>query len=199
MAPRAYRLQKRAEAVDSTRRRIVDAVVELHGEKGILATSWEEIARRADVAPATVYRHFPTLDELVPACGGRIMQITAPPTPAIFTGLETLQERLAALVHGLFDFYERADRFLAMARCEADKVPALAAGLREQDDAHLGLVREALGSPAGDGEAVQIARALTDFFTWKAFSSTGMASGAAGIVSDLLLSRLTNNHSDQAQ
>ena len=39
----------------------------LHLEQGIVATTWEDIARRADVATATVYRHYPTLDELVGA------------------------------------------------------------------------------------------------------------------------------------
>lgn len=31
----------------------------LHGEQGIQATSFEGIAYRADVAMATVYRHYP--------------------------------------------------------------------------------------------------------------------------------------------
>ena len=86
MAPRKYRMDRRKEAVEETRRRIMDATVALHGEQGILATSWEDIAQKADVALATVYRHFPSLEELVPACGERITAFIKPPT------LETAQE-----------------------------------------------------------------------------------------------------------
>ena len=40
-----------------------------HAEQGIAAPSIHDVARRADVALGTVYRHFPTLEELVGACG----------------------------------------------------------------------------------------------------------------------------------
>src|SRR6266511_4195895 len=53
----------------------------LHAERGILATTWEDIARRADVAVATVYRYFPSLDALVPACGEEVRRVTQPPRP----------------------------------------------------------------------------------------------------------------------
>jgi len=58
----------REQAVDATRRRIVDAAIALHARHGVLATNWEEIAERAGVSTATVYRHFPSLEELIPAC-----------------------------------------------------------------------------------------------------------------------------------
>ena len=62
-------MSKRAAAAARTRERIVDATRDLHGEQGIAATSWEDIAARAGVGVGTVYRHFPSLDELIPACG----------------------------------------------------------------------------------------------------------------------------------
>src|SRR5439155_17242751 len=68
MAPRAYRMTRRAAANAETRRRIADAAITLHAEKGIHATTWPDIAKRADVALGTVYCHFPSLDQLVPAC-----------------------------------------------------------------------------------------------------------------------------------
>ena len=74
-------MSKRAAAVAQTKRRIVDATRELHTERGIAATSWDDIAARAGVGVGTVYRHFPTLDELVPACGAISMQIVALPDP----------------------------------------------------------------------------------------------------------------------
>ncbi|HET8951451.1 MAG TPA: helix-turn-helix domain-containing protein, partial [Solirubrobacteraceae bacterium] len=66
MPPRNYDMSKRAAAAGLTRRRIVDATRELHTERGIAGTSWDDIAARAGVGVGTVYRHFPSLDELVP-------------------------------------------------------------------------------------------------------------------------------------
>jgi len=65
MAPRKYQLRKRSEAVEETRRRIIDATFELHNEKGVLATSMQDVAERSDVALRTVYNHYPTVDDLV--------------------------------------------------------------------------------------------------------------------------------------
>ena len=62
MSPRKYDMTRRASAVAQTRRRIVDATLELHTEQGIAATSWDDIAARAGVGVGSVYRHFPSLD-----------------------------------------------------------------------------------------------------------------------------------------
>ncbi|HSP56032.1 MAG TPA: TetR/AcrR family transcriptional regulator, partial [Dehalococcoidia bacterium] len=173
MAPRAYRSTKRAEAVEGTRRRITEAVVQLHREQGVIATTYDDIARRADVAPATVYRHFPTVGDLIPACGARILEITSPPGPAIFDGKKTPAERLRVLVDELFGFWVRAESWLNVGRCEAAKVPALAADLRNWDWAIRGLVGAALGEGVGD-QAVSLVKAMTDFYTWKALAAEGL-------------------------
>ena len=69
MKRRTYQLGRRAESAEETRRRLVQATFELHGEQGIAATSMKQIADRAGVGIGTVYHHFPTLDETVMACG----------------------------------------------------------------------------------------------------------------------------------
>jgi AcrR family transcriptional regulator len=100
--PRRYRSRKRAEAVEETRRRILEATMELHEEQGILATSWEDIAGRAGASLPTVYRHFPSLDELVPACGALTDVYVQPPTTEVaatlFTDATTLPERIERLI-----------------------------------------------------------------------------------------------------
>ena len=93
MAGREYRMRKRAEGFDATRERIVEATAALHYEQGVGATSYVQIAERAGVGPATVYRHFPTLGSLVEACGVTVWEAIQPPlpenAPALFAGLET--------------------------------------------------------------------------------------------------------------
>jgi AcrR family transcriptional regulator len=47
------------------RRRIVEAAYELFSQRGVRAVGIDEIIKRASVAKATLYRHFPTKDALV--------------------------------------------------------------------------------------------------------------------------------------
>jgi len=192
MAPRAYRSTKRAEAVQETRRRITEAVVQLHREQGVIATTYDDIARRADVAPATVYRHFPTMDDLIPACGARIVEITSPPGPEIFDGKRTPAARLRVLVDELFGFWGRAESWLSVGRCEAAKVPALAADLRNWDWAMRALVGATLGEDSSD-HAVRLVKAMTDFYTWKALAAEGLRDEAPAIVTRMLLNHLGIN------
>jgi AcrR family transcriptional regulator len=63
-----YQLKQRAEKQEETRKRIVGATLELHGKLGPAHTSIKAIAKRAGVERPTVYRHFPTLDDLFHAC-----------------------------------------------------------------------------------------------------------------------------------
>lgn len=57
---------QRADA-QRNRSRIIDAARELIREKGLDATSMDEVAKRAGVGPGTLYRHFATKDELYDA------------------------------------------------------------------------------------------------------------------------------------
>ena len=75
MADRKYLMRKRAEGQDATRERIVEATAALHSEQGVAATSYLQIAERAGVGAATVYRHFPTLGSLVMACGALVSEV----------------------------------------------------------------------------------------------------------------------------
>ena len=47
------------------RRRILDSAYDLFSERGVRAVGIEEVIDKADVAKATLYRHFPSKDELV--------------------------------------------------------------------------------------------------------------------------------------
>src|SRR5438093_12453937 len=105
MAPRTYRMTRRAAANAETRRRIVDAAIALHAEKGILGTSWPDIARRADVALGTVYRYFPSLDQLVPACTSENAALVRPPGAGIPTGLTHSVEPIGPLTQADLAFY----------------------------------------------------------------------------------------------
>lgn len=187
MAPRSYRLGKRAAQVEDTRRRIIDAVTRLHSERGIVATTYEAIAEAADVAVATVYRHFPSLDELVPACGDRILEITGPPGPNIFDGKETLEERVRAFVSAMFEFWSRARVYVEKPMAEAERVPALARRLVMQEGLIEMQARQALGERANGGDALRLLLAFTDLRAWMALADHGLTEDATEIVSRTVL------------
>lgn len=187
MAPRRYNLGRRAASVEETRHRIVEAIVNLHAEKGVLGTSLEDIARRADVALGTVQRHFPSLDDVVRACGPRIAEITRPPKPETFSSQDALPKRIKTLVQELFAFYERAAPWLEVGRCERKKLPVLDAGVQHLEEHLEATVREALQPRITDERMLKMITALTDFYVWKSLSDRGMREEAADLISDVLL------------
>ena len=72
---RPYRLKKRAEAMSDTRQRITEAAMELHGTVGPARTTVSAVAERAGVQRHTVYRHFPTEDDLFAACSAHFDEL----------------------------------------------------------------------------------------------------------------------------
>lgn len=178
MTPRAYRMRTRADAVEETRRRIVEASLGLHSTKGILATSWQDIAEAADVAVGTVYYHFPTLDELVPACSSLGLEKAAPPTQEIFDGLRSKHARLERLVRELFAFYERGRGGIEAMFRDMERVPVLARVAEEQRAHVRALVLEALGTGSPKDQA-DLVEALIDFPVWLSLVARGIRKGAA--------------------
>src|ERR1044072_4102958 len=102
MGKRDYRMTNRAETRDDTRARTLQAAMTLHGAKGVPTTTFCDIAERAKVGPATVYRNFPTLGALVQACGVHVWQDMRPPVPqeapAVFAGVGGGEVRLRRLI-----------------------------------------------------------------------------------------------------
>src|SRR5918995_5293647 len=172
LSPRKYSMDKRRATVEETRQRILEATLALHAEKGIFGTSWQDIAKRADVSVGTVYKHFPSLDELVPACGELMYAITRPPSledaPQIFAGASSLEERLGRLVSDLFDFYERGAPYIETDFQER-RLPMVQEWEVYMRATIAGLVREALASAGPDERTVGTISALLDFSTFKSF------------------------------
>lgn len=184
-------MSKRASAAAQTRRRIVDATRELHTTQGIAATSWDDIAARADVGVGTVYRHFPSLDELIPACGEISMGIVALPDPqavgSLFDGTATAAERVERLVREAFAMYERGAPELHAIRNEPDVHPTIARAGEDFEASLTALVDAAMVPPADRA----VARAMIDLGTWQALRDQRLgAEEAVDAVSQMLAARL---------
>ena len=195
MSPRKYDMTRRASSVAQTRRRIVDATLELHGEQGIAATSWDDIAARAGVGVGTVYRHFPSLDTLIPACGEITRQVLALPNPqslaSVFDGLDAPNQRFELLVREAFAIYERGAPQLRAIRNEPDVHPNVAeAG--EAVEASLAALIDAAVEPFAITAADRaVVRAMIDLNTWEALrdQEVGQAEAATAIA-EMLTARL---------
>src|ERR687886_425320 len=101
---RKYELKKRAERQEDTRRRIVEATVALHREKGPAGTRISEIARRAGVQRVTVYNHFPYEASLLAASSSHWRALHPPPDPATWA-IEDPRERLRAGLRALYAWF----------------------------------------------------------------------------------------------
>lgn len=195
---RRYQMGARADAALQTRQRIVDAAMAVHAEEGATA-SWETIAQRAGVSTATVYRHFRSLDELVPACMETIWtEEQLDPTPArarsVFAGLESRGDRFERLVRASCHCYARAPGWLAVARAERGAHAALQSAIDQEQTALRRLVDAALdGAPAGVALRRTL-RALVDFPFWQSLVDTGMSAGTAtDVVVRMVRAELSSN------
>jgi AcrR family transcriptional regulator len=183
MTQRKYVMRERAAAVEATRRRILEATSACHREQGMVVAGIEDVARRAGVAVGTVHRHYPTLDNLIGACGAVFMERFALPGPQqageLFRGLRSRDERLSRLVDEIAARYRSAAIGFVRVREAGDRFEATAAANARIEAALDGLVAEAvrpLRYPPARQHAV---RALVDARVWQTLVDQGLDADAA--------------------
>jgi AcrR family transcriptional regulator len=175
-------MSRRAASRDETRNRIVEATARLHGERGVLGTSWQDIAREADVSVSTVYAHFPSLEDLLPACGQLVMSRARPPSAGdvdeIIGDASDTHERLLRVARALFSFYERGGPHI-----EVDIRERRLPGMREWEESQratvLALVRAALVAAAPAPARLRAITAFFDLPTYKALRTRGVSTRRA--------------------
>jgi AcrR family transcriptional regulator len=102
---RRYRMKKRAEAEEATRRRITESAVHLHGTVGPARTTVSALAEHAGVRRSTIYRHFPDEASLFAACTTHWRAQNPVPDIGAWAGIEDPGERLRAAVGALYAYY----------------------------------------------------------------------------------------------
>ena len=102
---RPYRMKKRAELEEATRRRITESAVALHGTVGPARTSISALAEHAGVRRTTVYRHFPDEASLFAACTAHWAAANPVPDIGAWAGIEDPDERLRAALGALYPYY----------------------------------------------------------------------------------------------
>jgi AcrR family transcriptional regulator len=122
-AVRPYRMRRRAERLDDTRRRIVEATVELHGTVGPSGTTFLGVAERAGVTRATVYRHFPDEEALFAACSAHWLAQQVAPNPSAWAAVPDPVDRLRAALTDLYRFYRAGAPMLMRIFRDLDFLP----------------------------------------------------------------------------
>jgi AcrR family transcriptional regulator len=106
---RPYRMTRRAELEEQTRKRITESTIALHEELGPAQTSISAIAERAGVRRSTVYRHFPNEDALFAACSSHWRAANPPPDPRGWSAIEDPAERTQRALSQIYAFYRSTE------------------------------------------------------------------------------------------
>jgi len=122
---RPYRMKRRAELEEETRRRITESAVALHERIGPAQTSITAIADEAGVRRSTVYRHFPDEDALFAACSAHFRALNPPPDPAAWAAIGDPDVRTEAGLRELYAFYGRTHRMYESLFRDESLVPAV--------------------------------------------------------------------------
>jgi AcrR family transcriptional regulator len=107
---RPYRLGRRADKAGETRRRIVEAAVDLHSTLGPARTTIAQIAERAGVQRHTYYAHFPEERGLFLACSGLALERDPLPDPEAWAALPPGRARLERGLAEIYGWYARNEQ-----------------------------------------------------------------------------------------
>jgi len=194
---------RRAEQVDHTRQRIVEATVELHGSVGPAATTIAAIADRAGVTRLTVYRHFPDEAALFGACSAHWVSRQQLPDPGAWSQIGDPAARLRAGLADLYRFYRAG---AGMLTCIYRDFGALPEGhqqsLRDQE----ALFGEVLAAPFGGADdehrrlRAVIGHAIS-FWTWHSLClDQGLTDAeAVGAMTGMVLAITPATHAEPAR
>src|SRR5262247_1551607 len=104
---RTYTLKRRAENQAATRRRIVEAAVDLHSSIGPALTTISMVAERAGVQRHTFYAHFPDERSLLNACSSLSLARDPLPEAPPWRKIADRRERLRTGLVAIYGWYER--------------------------------------------------------------------------------------------
>ncbi|HEY8632994.1 MAG TPA: TetR/AcrR family transcriptional regulator [Candidatus Limnocylindrales bacterium] len=189
--PRPYRMGRRREQLDATRRRIAEAAFELHATVGPAQTSVSAVAERAGVQRHTVYHHFPDLGSLFRACTEHGMQVTRTPEAAPWRAIEDPTVRLREALSELYAYYRANARLLGNIVRDA-QLMADVGGSEAFVDRMTELFFALAGGWTGDAATQRLQMAAIGhamaYETWRSLSEKGLSDEEAG---DLMVRLVT--------
>ena len=176
---RNYTLKRRAERQALTRRRIVEAAVDLHGTVGPARTSLSMVADRAGVQRNTLYAHFPDEKSLLLACSAASFENDPPPDAGAWRSIPDRSERLRVGLAAVYGWYGGNAELLGCVLRDAEHY----APVREVSAFRYGPViggwHEVLGEGLSGTQRALLHLALS-YHSWRALvREAGLSDGAA--------------------
>ena len=176
---RTYTLKRRAEQQAETRRRIVEATVDLHGSVGPALTTFSMVAERAGVQRHTLYAHFPDERSLYLACSGLAMERDPLPDAEPWRAIADQRERLRTGLRAIYGWYERNAALAACVLRDAEYHALTKEIVAMRIGPHMAAYHEVLGAKLSAKQRAVLALALS-FFTWRTLAREGgLKQGAA--------------------
>ena len=181
---RPYRMKRRAELEEETRRRIAASAAELHELVGPARTTISAIADRAGVRRSTVYRHFPDEPALFRACSAHWYAANPHPDVERWRGIRDPDERLAVALEQLCSYYRGTQAMMKRLLRDESLVAPVADGLRRgyypflEDIAGILMAGRGLRGHAARRTRAAIAHAVA-FPTWRSLTEAGLTDAEA--------------------
>ncbi len=167
---RPYRLRRRAQKQEETRRRIVEAAIDLHGTVGPRRTTMSAIAALAGVQRNTLYSYFPDEFAVGQACSSLWYERTPAPDVSVLRRIPDPLGRLRVALEATHAYFERTHGMLAALARDMD-LPYIweaAAPLRRQAEERRDVVTRAFRLRATRRARLSAAVELAlDFETWR--------------------------------
>jgi AcrR family transcriptional regulator len=163
---RTYTLKRRAEKQADTRRRIVEAAVDLHSSVGPALTSLSMVAERAGVQRHTLYAHFPDERSLWLACSGLATERDPPPDSEPWRAIADPRERLKTGLTAIYAWYGRNAGLTACVLRDAEYHALTREMIELRQAPVVKAQREVLGAKLNAAQRRLLPLALS-FFTWR--------------------------------
>jgi AcrR family transcriptional regulator len=176
---RSYTLKRRAAQQAQTRRRIVEAAVELHGSVGPALTTISMVAERAGVQRHTLYAHFPDKRSLYRACSGLALERDPLPAAEAWRAIKDRRVRLRVGLRAVYDWYARNADLAACVLRDAEYHAPTQAIIALRLGPSMAAYHEVLGAKLSAKQRAVLHLALS-FFTWRALvRESGLKQDAA--------------------
>jgi AcrR family transcriptional regulator len=189
--PRPYRMRRRAELVDQTRVRIIEAAMRLHTTVGPAETTIAGVAEEADVTRLTIYRHFPEIESLFAACRAHWRALNPAPDTDTWRAIPDLERRAGIALGQLYRWFgDHGDELFPIYR-DAGTMPLLAQeALRAEAARIAGVLIEGHTQTGTHGRRLRaLAGHLVSFWTWRSLvRDQGLTNAeAANVAAGLLI------------
>jgi AcrR family transcriptional regulator len=173
---RKYELKARAERQVETRRRIVEAAIELHRTKGPARTTISDIARLAGVQRHTLYRHFPDERSLNLACSGLHMERNGPPDADEWLSIADPEQRRRRGLAELYTWFAQNQEMFGNVLRDAEVSPLVGEMFALRAGEAMGRIRDVLAAGLSDDRHTQAALDLAlDFHAWRRLARSGLS------------------------